>query len=159
MAEKRDKLFAPLPVENIMERMFSDSPIEQRLRESRIWVVWDEAVGKNIAAKARPETFRDGVLTVAVCAAPWLQQLNFMKRDIVAAVNRAVGTPLVNDIFLKAGNPAKPCKNQVREKIPTRPLSQDELRLTEEIAAEAGNAELQEAILSLIRKDRSHSPR
>lgn len=159
MAEKREKLFAPLPVDNIMTRMFTNTPIAQRLRESRIWVIWDEAVGKNVAAKARPEGFKNGVLTVAVCAAPWLQQLNFMKREIIDALNRSLGAPLVTDIFLKAGGPVKPATNPKPEQVRPRSLSPEELLQTENIAAEAGDPELQKALLDLIRKDRSLSGR
>jgi len=80
--------------------------MEKRLEESGIWRVWDETVGRQIAAKARPSRFHDGVLTVMVNSAPWMQQLNFMKRDIAQRLNDRLGKELVREIYLKAGRPA-----------------------------------------------------
>lgn len=103
MTEKVRRRSYPTPLRSVMGDLFSGTPIGQRLREARIWTLWEEAVGPTVASKARPVQFRDGVLTVAVTSAPWLQQLTFMKKDLVATLNRSCGEELVREIFLKAG--------------------------------------------------------
>jgi hypothetical protein len=93
----------PVDVTSLLPTFFSGKPLGQRLREAGVWRVWDHAVGERIAARARPVAFRDGVLTVAVSSAPWMQQLGFLKGQMIEAVNRALGEELVTDIYLKAG--------------------------------------------------------
>ena len=98
----------PAPVADLMAAIFRGKPAEKRLEEGRIWLVWDAAVGRQIAAKARPVSFRDGTLTVAVVSAPWMQQLTFLKRGLQERLNAALGEPLVTDIYLRAANPETP---------------------------------------------------
>jgi predicted nucleic acid-binding Zn ribbon protein len=112
MTEKVRRRSYPAPLRSVMSNILAGTPIGQRLREARIWTVWEEAVGPTVAGKARPVQFRDGILTVAVTSAPWLQQLTFMKKDLVAALNSRCGEELVREIFLKAGTLPKPVRTQ-----------------------------------------------
>ncbi len=95
----------PAPVADLMAAIFRGKPAEKRLEEGRIWLVWDAAVGRQIAAKARPVSFRDGTLTVAVVSAPWMQQLTSLKKGILEKLNERLGLEVVRDIYLKAGAP------------------------------------------------------
>jgi len=119
----------PAPVADLMAAIFRGKPAEKRLDEGRIWLVWDAAVGRQIAAKARPVSFRDGTLTVAVVSAPWMQQLTFLKKGIMEKLNERLGRELVRDIYLKAGAPeaAGPPPNQPRRQA--KPLSPVEMEL------------------------------
>lgn len=67
---------------------------------SAIWRVWDDAVGAAIARRAEPVRLRGRTLVVAVSSAPWMQELNLLKRSIVAALNARLPRPLVDDLFL-----------------------------------------------------------
>ena len=93
----------PSELSTLLPSLFSDKPLGKRLKESVIWRVWDKAVGQPIASKARPSAFRQGILTVAVTSAPWMQQLGFLKQQLIEAVNGALGEEMVTEIYLKAG--------------------------------------------------------
>ncbi|MCC6766932.1 MAG: DUF721 domain-containing protein [Deltaproteobacteria bacterium] len=67
---------------------------------SAIWRVWSDAVGAAIARRAEPVRLRGRTLVVAVSSAPWMQELNLLKRGIVAALNERLTRPLVDDLFL-----------------------------------------------------------
>ncbi|MCC6847994.1 MAG: DUF721 domain-containing protein [Deltaproteobacteria bacterium] len=67
---------------------------------SAIWRIWSDAVGAAIARRAEPVRLRGRTLVVAVSSAPWMQELNLLKRGIVAAVNERLPRPLVEDLFL-----------------------------------------------------------
>ncbi|MCJ7810205.1 MAG: DUF721 domain-containing protein, partial [Desulfobulbaceae bacterium] len=43
--------------------------------DAKIWEVWNEVVGPDIAENASPVQIKDGVLKVAVANALWLQDL------------------------------------------------------------------------------------
>jgi predicted nucleic acid-binding Zn ribbon protein len=49
--------------------------------------VWPEAVGEAIAAEARPERERAGVLTVVCTASVWAQELDLMAPAILLRLN------------------------------------------------------------------------
>ena len=94
---------SPSELSTLLPTLFTGKPLEKRFRESIIWRVWDKAVGQPIASKARPAAFREGTLIVAVTSPPWMQQLGFLKRQLMDAVNGALGEEMITDIHLKAG--------------------------------------------------------
>ncbi|MBE0598149.1 MAG: DUF721 domain-containing protein, partial [Desulfuromonadales bacterium] len=65
--------------------------LEAKMKEYRAWQIWDQAVGPQIAARARPVRIREGVLEVRVEQAAWMQQLQLLKPKILAKVNEALG--------------------------------------------------------------------
>ena len=69
----------------------------------RIWDLWDEVVGKVVAENAQPEAFKGTLLVVRVGSSPWAHHLQFMKSDLIAKVNEALGGELVNEIRFKVG--------------------------------------------------------
>ena len=56
----------PTDICSLLPALFDGNQLGRRLKESAIWRLWERAVGGQIAAKARPVAFRDGVLTVTV---------------------------------------------------------------------------------------------
>jgi predicted nucleic acid-binding Zn ribbon protein len=154
---KRKRGF-PTPVASLLAAAFRGKPMEKRLEEAGIWRVWDEAVGGQIATKARPSRFQDGVLTVLVNSAPWMQQLNFMKRDIAQRLNERLGKELVREIYLKAGRPVaaeQPVKTKKPEK---RTLSVEEKESIAAAVAAIDDPELRRVFADLLTKHVSHQP-
>lgn len=132
--------------------------MEKRLEEAGIWRVWDETVGPQIATKARPSRFQDGVLTVRVTSAPWMQQLNFMKRDIAQRLNDRLGKDLVREIFLKAGRPATVEQPVTTKKPEKRTLSAEEKESITAAVAAIDNPELRRVFADLLEKHVSRKP-
>lgn len=66
---------------------------------SAIWRVWDAAVGAQIARRAQPVRLRGRTLVVAVSSAPWMQELQMLKRSIVAALAESLPRALVDDLY------------------------------------------------------------
>lgn len=147
----------PAPLADLMAAIFRGKPAEKRLEEGRIWLVWDAAVGRQIAAKARPVSFRDGTLTVAVVSAPWMQQLTFLKKGILEKLNERLGRELVCDIFLKAGAPDAPAPAAKLSGQKTRTLNAHEKQRINEETAAIPDPELRENIASLFAKHLSSS--
>ncbi|HEY2385531.1 MAG TPA: DUF721 domain-containing protein [Candidatus Binatia bacterium] len=63
-----------------------------------IWRVWEDAVGPQIARRAAPVRLRGRTLMVAVSSAPWMQELQLLKRTVLAELNARLGTLLVADL-------------------------------------------------------------
>ena len=78
---------------------------ERRLAVYRVWVFWDDVVGAAVAARAQPASFRDGVLSVRVGGAAWMQELQFMKEDVRERLNERLGAELIRDIYFVSTMP------------------------------------------------------
>ncbi|MDD9304205.1 MAG: DUF721 domain-containing protein [Desulfobacter sp.] len=68
-----------------------------------IWDLWDQAVGRPIAMNAKPDAFKDGILSVNVSSSAWIHQLKFLEKEIIANLNKAMDTPLITQIRFKIG--------------------------------------------------------
>ncbi|MDX2166911.1 MAG: DUF721 domain-containing protein [Deltaproteobacteria bacterium] len=76
---------------------------DRRLGAYRVWTFWAEAVGPTVAARAEPAAFRDGVLSVRVSGAAWMQELQFMQEELREQLNARLGAPLIRDIYFVSG--------------------------------------------------------
>ena len=70
---------------------------------TRIWDIWDDAVGSPIAMNAKPDAFKDGLLFVNVSSSAWIHQLKFLEKEVIANLNKQLDAPLVNRIRFKIG--------------------------------------------------------
>jgi len=141
---------SPAAVAELLAASFRGTPTEKRLREGSIWLVWDSAVGKQIAGRAKPLSFRDGTLTVAVESAPWMQQLTFLKKGIMEKLNARLGEELVRDIYLKAGRAKLSNPLTSPEKPTRRSLSAEELQKIAKQPDSVADPELRGALAELL---------
>jgi hypothetical protein len=146
----------PAPVSALLGSVLRGTPAEKRLHEGRIWQVWEQAVGSRIALHAVPSAFREGVLTLTVDSAPWMQQLSYLKQELIAKVNGELAEEMVKEIYLKAGpvrKPEPPPKPWVQKR---RQLSAEELAWIAEQSQAVADPDLRAVFESLLRKDREN---
>ena len=68
-----------------------------------IWEVWDQAVGAPIAMNAKPDAFKDGILSVNVSSSTWIHQLKFLEKEMISNLNSQLDRPLISKIRFKIG--------------------------------------------------------
>ena len=68
-----------------------------------VWRYWGTAVGETIAQNAQPAAFKCNLLILHVTNSAWIHQLQFLKNDLIAALNAALGQSLLADIKFKIG--------------------------------------------------------
>ncbi|MDD2319875.1 MAG: DUF721 domain-containing protein [Geobacteraceae bacterium] len=159
MADKKPGYRFPTPLAALLTNTFRGKPLEKRFGEVEIWRIWDQVVGKQIATKAQPSRFQDGVLSVVVVSAPWMHQLNFMKRDITERLNEKLGANLVREIFLKAGRPLAPVRAETRVKPKQRELTAEEKARVAATVEALGNPEVRRLFAELLERDIARTPR
>lgn len=76
---------------------------DRRLAAYRLWTFWADVVGPAVAARAEPASYRDGVLSVRVAGAAWMQELQFMKDELRQRLNERLGADLIRDIYFVSG--------------------------------------------------------
>jgi predicted nucleic acid-binding Zn ribbon protein len=69
----------------------------------QVWQVWDHIVGDVIAQNAKPAAFKGRILLVHVASSTWIHQLQFLKKEMMAKLNNALGKTLIEDLKFKIG--------------------------------------------------------
>ena len=69
----------------------------------RVFEVWEEAVGPYNAARSRPESVKNGRLTVLVEGSAWIEHFGYFKTDFIERINQALGGPVIRDIVFRSG--------------------------------------------------------
>jgi predicted nucleic acid-binding Zn ribbon protein len=88
---------------NVIDGVLKSFRSEPNYALTKIWRLWDEVAGETIASNARPAAFKGKLLIVHVISATWIHQLQFLKNDLMAKLNDALGKPLVKEIKFKIG--------------------------------------------------------
>lgn len=103
MAAMRRAPGKPELLGNALRHLLRRVDPERRLEVFRLWPA---EVGAALAARTAPAALRDGVLTVRVRGAAWMQELQFAKEEIRARLNSRLGADLVRDIYFVADSTA-----------------------------------------------------
>jgi predicted nucleic acid-binding Zn ribbon protein len=103
VASNRQKKATPVPIGRILPDVLHGVCKRSDMEMVRVWEIWEPALGAAIAANARPAAFKDRLLVVHVSSSPWMQQLRYLKTDLIAKLNQALAADLVADIRFKIG--------------------------------------------------------
>ena len=118
-------------------------------RAHRLWEVWEQAVGPDVARRSYPAELRRGRLTVAVENAAWMQQLSFLREQLRDALNQAVGQEVVKEIRMRQAPPDRPPPPRGREPPPpwlSEPLDAPALRAIDEEVSALSDPDLRELL-------------
>mmetsp|Transcript_3101 Transcript_3101/g.1817 ORF Transcript_3101/g.1817 Transcript_3101/m.1817 type:complete len:107 (+) Transcript_3101:5609-5929(+) len=69
----------------------------------KLWEIWENAVGKIIAENTKPAAFKGNLLIVHVNNSAVLQQLRFLKEDMITKLNNALKEDIVKNIRFRIG--------------------------------------------------------
>ena len=93
----------PDPLGSILKKALKTSNIAVDLELYELWEQWADLVGPDIAQNARPGAIKGSLLLVHVSSAPWMQQLQYLKYELMEKLNKALGRPVIQDIRFKIG--------------------------------------------------------
>lgn len=100
---KRKRMAKPAPLGGVLKEALKASHIDVDLELYGLWEHWAEAVGPVIEKNARPAAIKGRLLLVNVSSAPWIQQLQYLKEELIQKLNQALGRDAVGDIRFKIG--------------------------------------------------------
>jgi predicted nucleic acid-binding Zn ribbon protein len=91
-------------LKNVLEKVLKENNFEGDIETYRIFALWEEIAGTQVAAHARPARISQGILYVEVNDPLWLTQLRYMKREILGKIERGIKKDLFTDLkfFLKS---------------------------------------------------------
>jgi predicted nucleic acid-binding Zn ribbon protein len=94
----------PEPIGAILTKLLDGSHWGKHIKELKTLSHWREIVGPRIAKHAQPESFRDGVLVIAVQNSIWLSHLRFLTADLQEKLNREIPSSPVKEIHFRLGS-------------------------------------------------------
>ncbi len=136
---------------DVLERLLPDLPIAGRVKDYRVWELWEEVVGRAVAARAWPSKLQHGKLFVTVSHPAVSQELQFLKGRLVRSLNQALarhGAPPVKALFFVVGRP------QDMAKPPTKPAGLAPPPFSELRVPDLGKPELEAAFAAVLAKRR-----
>jgi predicted nucleic acid-binding Zn ribbon protein len=103
MQGKRANLREPVALGRLLDKVLDAHRRQRNDPLSRIWEQWQPSVGLSVAANTRPVSLKGGCLLVCVSSSVWLQELQFLKNNLVDRLNALLEEELVHDIRFKIG--------------------------------------------------------
>ena len=111
----------PERIDAILDRMASRMGLSARLEREKALILWEEAVGGNVAKKTAAVSIKGGRLLVVVADSTWLQELALLKEGIIERLNSLLGKPAVEDIIYRIGDPAREKGEEISDGGKTQP--------------------------------------
>lgn len=78
----------PERVGDLVKRFLTRKGVRSQVRRMEVLERWSEVVGPGIADVTRARSLSGSTLFVEVRSSPWLMELDMMKEDILARLNR-----------------------------------------------------------------------
>ena len=120
----------PAPIGGVLAAVYPSREPEE-LQAIRVFGWWDRAVPPRVARNARPVRLAAGVLTVHTATAAWASDLDFLRPQLLASVQRYAPSARVKEIRIRVGKmPHIPQRREAPEVPEVQPLE----TLPEEIA-------------------------
>jgi len=94
----------PIHIQSVLKGILKNYNSEKGSDLFQITDIWESVVGQTISKDARPWKLNGKKLEVHVSASVWLQQLNYMKSDMIQKLNERLGNNVINNIIFKIGN-------------------------------------------------------
>ncbi len=63
--------------------------------------MWNHKIDKKISENSKPDSIKNGVLTLKVISPAWSQHIAFIKKELAGLVNEGIGADIVKDIKCK----------------------------------------------------------
>jgi predicted nucleic acid-binding Zn ribbon protein len=87
-----------LSLGDILEAIFREKGYHAAIKEWEVVDSWERIVGGRIAEMTECDRVEDGILYVKVKAAPWRQELSYMKEKFKESIRNETGCSTITDI-------------------------------------------------------------
>ena len=103
MVERRPPMPQPAHVGELLADLLSGLRRDGDTPMLALFQRWEALVGPDIAANARPVGFKGPLLLVHVASSVWMQQLQFLKAELIDRINAGLPDVRVSEIRFKIG--------------------------------------------------------
>ncbi|MCK9522419.1 MAG: DUF721 domain-containing protein [Proteobacteria bacterium] len=154
--KRRPRRSQPLPIADItsiqVQSLYRGNPEVH----PRLWTRWTHIAGEQLAQRTFPLKLQKGLLFVGVSSSTWMQQISFLRDELLQRIAQEVGPGVVTEIRLMLDSvPRRPAASPPPQEraTPSAPDDIDEASIPEDIqqmVAHIDNAELAQALARAI---------
>ncbi|MDD8018205.1 MAG: DUF721 domain-containing protein [Bacteroidota bacterium] len=83
---------------SVLDALVKSLGIGQQVEQYKIFDLWGQIVGEQVAKVSSPERIHNGTLTVTVSNAPWRNELTFRKKEILEKIHAVTQSQSISDI-------------------------------------------------------------
>lgn len=148
MSKKRGK--GPVLLAEVLRENLRTRGWEQNLREQEILNRWEDAVGDQIARRARPLHVVNHRLTIAVDSPAWAQQLSLLKKDLLTRIHTLLGNESIKDLYFTSGPGDSKPGGSPTPPPDEAPVSPETEKSIDEEASRINDPDLREAFRSVL---------
>ncbi len=134
----------------ILKKVLKNKGWDTKVREHRVFDLWESEVGGPIAKNTRPKSISRGVLFVIAKSSVWVQELTLKKPDIIKRLNIRLGGELIKDIKFAQGE--IPAKKDVKTPEESRDRIRVDRKLVDNYTKEIGDEDLRKIIGKVLSK-------
>ena len=141
---------------DILQSVLKGRNIIMTSEKQHLQKIWSQAVGSQIAGQTAPDRLKKNALFVKVSSPIWMQQLHFLKEEIIDKINRQMGETFIKNIFFSVGEISRTSRiNQdpVSFFPASFPLKGRENKMVEECISSVSDQELKEILKRVMIKD------
>lgn len=91
------------PLKHLVNAFLQKNGMWYQYKQNVVLEKWDDIVGKEIAALARPYRAVKGNIFIEVKDSTWLYHLSFMKPQIIGKINKYIGDQYIKELYFKIG--------------------------------------------------------
>lgn len=144
MREKRTK---PAAIAEVIASGIRLPALPRRIREWRLLSRWESIVGEAVARHARPDRWKGRTLIVRVDGAAWMQELSFMRPQMLSRIAEAFPDLCIAAIRLEAGElpPLPPSSSAKAPRSEEAPLPDDARELIDRAVRRIGDDAVRDA--------------
>jgi predicted nucleic acid-binding Zn ribbon protein len=92
------------PIGDVLFPLLKKRGLTSKIEENALLKLWPRAVGPQIASKTKPDSLRNGTLFVKTVSSVWVQQLHFVKDDILDKLNQLYEKSAIKEIRFVVGH-------------------------------------------------------
>lgn len=133
----------------ILKESLKKNRIAVILEDRKLRDLWDKAAGPQIAAQTRPESIKRGVLYIKVFSPVWLQELGYLREELLAKIVSSSGDTAVKNIHFSLGERAaagRPARGMETIPLDLRYLRDRDRKMIQECLPAVADPELREIV-------------
>ena len=92
---------APKHLSSAVASVIRDLGLGPKIRQFQAVDLWPAVVGDKIASVAKAERIEGGKLIVRVSRSTWRNELVFLRRELIARMNKAMHQEIIKDIIFR----------------------------------------------------------
>ena len=143
----------PRPVRSVLEETIRALGIDAPIKNYSLFNAWKEIVGETIALQTQPRSLRTQILFVDVSHSTWIQQLQFLKPQLLEKLNAFLGEQPIRDIRFKLGKISPPSPLSSPSSVLSRELlDKGTLDRMEELLGKIEDKEMREDLRNILVK-------